>query len=39
MKQTLENSKKPSFKPNFGPFAPNLGQKKFFFQKSGFVSD
>ena len=28
--QTLENGKKPSFGPDFGPFAPNLGSKNFF---------
>ena len=30
MNQTWENGKKPSFKPDFGPFGPNLGPKTFF---------
>ena len=30
MNQTLENHKKPSFRPNFGHFGPNLGTKNFF---------
>ena len=30
MKQTWENDKKPSFRPDFGPFSPNLGPKDFF---------
>ena len=29
MNQTGENSKKPSFGPNFGPFGPNLGHQFF----------
>ena len=37
MKQTWENCKKPSFKPDFGPFGPNLGPNFiylfFFFSK------
>ena len=32
MNQTWENSKKPSFWPDFGPFGPNLGYQ-FFFSK------
>ena len=32
MNQTWENSKKPSFRPDFGPFDLNLGQ--FFFSKN-----
>ena len=34
MNQTWENSKKPSFGPNFGPFGPNVGNE-YFFQKPG----
>ena len=30
MNQTWENDKKPSFKPDFGLFAQNLGPKIFF---------
>ena len=37
MNQTWENSKKPSFGSDFGPFCPNLGYQ-IFFQKSGSVS-
>ena len=29
MNETGENSKKPSFEPNFGPFGPNLGHQFF----------
>ena len=29
MNQTSENDKKPSFRPNFGPFGPNLGPQNF----------
>ena len=29
MNQTLENSKKPSFRPDFGPFSPYLGHQFF----------
>ena len=32
MNQILENGKKPSFGPDFGPFGPNLCQQ-FFFSK------
>ena len=28
--QTKESGKKPSFRPDFGPFEPNLGPKTFF---------
>ena len=31
MNKTWENGKKPSFKPNFGPFGPYSG-RQFFFQ-------
>ena len=30
--QTLENGKKPSFGPDFGPFDPNSGRQIFFFK-------
>ena len=30
MNQTLENSKKPSFRSDFGPFGPNSGRQFFF---------
>ena len=30
MNKTWENKKKPSFRPNFDPFGPNLGPKNFF---------
>ena len=30
MNQTCKNDKKPNFGPDFGPFGPNLGPKKFF---------
>ena len=36
MNQTWENSKKPSFKTDFGLFGPNLGPKNFF---HGFYPD
>ena len=32
--QILENSKKPTFGPNFGPSGPNLGHQIFFFFKN-----
>ena len=35
--QTWENSKKPSFGPEFGPFCPNLGHQ-FFFSKTWLVA-
>ena len=28
--KTWENGKKPSFRPNFDPFDPNLGFKNFY---------
>ena len=31
MNQTLENGKKPNFRPDFGLFGPNLGPQLFFF--------
>ena len=34
---TWENSKKPSFRPNFGTVGPNFGCKSFF-QESGFIN-
>ena len=37
MNQTWENSKKPSFGPDFGPICPNLGYQ-IFIQKSGCQS-
>ena len=30
MNQTGENTKKPSFSSDFGPFGPNLGHQIFF---------
>ena len=30
MNNSWENSKKPNFLPDFGPFGPNLGPKIFF---------
>ena len=30
MNQTWDNGKKPSFRPDFGPFSPNLGPINFF---------
>ena len=35
MNQTCENCKKTSFRPNFGPFGPNLAPQNFF---RGFIS-
>ena len=32
MNQTWKNDKKPSFGTDFGPFGPNLGSKKFFYE-------
>ena len=30
MNQTWENNENPNFRPDFGPFGPNLGPQIFF---------